>query len=147
MPLKIRPLCETDVEVVVEIAHQSQQNSWSYDVFKDCMKADYANYVLESDGVVVGFWVALLQGLECQLMNIGVAKACRRRGYGAQLLDHLLRHCKSSCCRRIILEVRASNTPAIQLYQSRGFREIGIRKRYYPTQGGREDAVVYFLEF
>jgi len=42
----------------------------------------------------------------------------------------------------MFLEVRPSNTPAIRLYQSLGFTQIGIRRGYYQAQGGREDAVV-----
>ena len=45
----------------------------------------------------------------------------------------------------VFLEVRPSNTVAIQLYESMGFERIGLRKGYYQAVGGREDALVYKL--
>jgi ribosomal-protein-alanine N-acetyltransferase len=42
----------------------------------------------------------------------------------------------------VFLEVRPSNTPALALYHSEGFNEIGRRPRYYPAAQGREDAVM-----
>jgi ribosomal-protein-alanine N-acetyltransferase len=42
----------------------------------------------------------------------------------------------------VLLEVRRSNTVAQKLYHSEGFHELGIRKGYYPTNEGREDAII-----
>ena len=44
------------------------------------------------------------------------------------------------------LEVRVSNDPAIKLYESNGFRQVGRRKHYYPAGDVREDALVYRRE-
>ena len=43
------------------------------------------------------------------------------------------------------LEVRASNAAAIALYESLGFNEATIRRNYYPTTDGREDAIIMAL--
>ena len=43
------------------------------------------------------------------------------------------------------LEVRASNSPAIALYESLGFNEVTVRKNYYPAAQGKEDAVIMAL--
>jgi [ribosomal protein S18]-alanine N-acetyltransferase len=45
----------------------------------------------------------------------------------------------------LLLEVRPSNSAAIQLYHSVGFNEIGVRKNYYPAPQGREDALMLAL--
>ncbi len=45
----------------------------------------------------------------------------------------------------LFLEVRATNTPAINLYAALGYNEIGYRRGYYPAAKGREDAVLYAL--
>jgi ribosomal-protein-alanine N-acetyltransferase len=42
----------------------------------------------------------------------------------------------------MMLEVRPSNTPAQRLYRRYGFERIGVRRGYYPSHGGREDALV-----
>jgi ribosomal-protein-alanine N-acetyltransferase len=47
--------------------------------------------------------------------------------------------------RKMFLEVRAGNGRALSLYQSVGFRQIGVRKNYYPGALGREDAVCMAL--
>ncbi|RRA28422.1 ribosomal-protein-alanine N-acetyltransferase, partial [Cronobacter sakazakii] len=43
------------------------------------------------------------------------------------------------------LEVRASNHAARALYESLGFNEATIRRNYYPTSDGREDAIIMAL--
>ncbi|HET19983.1 MAG TPA: ribosomal-protein-alanine N-acetyltransferase, partial [Chromatiales bacterium] len=54
----------------------------------------------------------------------------------------LMSVCREQGLERILLEVRASNTPALGLYRSEGFCEDGVRKGYYPASGGREDAIL-----
>jgi ribosomal protein S18 acetylase RimI-like enzyme len=44
--------------------------------------------------------------------------------------------------RTMLLEVRPSNAAAVRLYRRYGFDQIGVRRGYYPAQGGREDAIV-----
>jgi ribosomal-protein-alanine N-acetyltransferase len=44
--------------------------------------------------------------------------------------------------RSVVLEVRASNLAAIGLYRSMGFADIGLRRDYYRTENGREDAIL-----
>jgi ribosomal-protein-alanine N-acetyltransferase len=46
----------------------------------------------------------------------------------------------------VFLEVRPSNLAAVQLYQTLGFNEIGVRRGYYPTPRGHEDAQVMALD-
>ena len=43
----------------------------------------------------------------------------------------------------VLLEVRRSNRAGIELYQSEGFHELGVRKDYYPASKGREDAIIF----
>jgi ribosomal-protein-alanine N-acetyltransferase len=47
----------------------------------------------------------------------------------------------------LFLEVRPSNAAGLKLYARHGFRRIGVRRDYYPAQGGRENALVFALEF
>ena len=77
---------------------------------------------------------------EVHLLNISVEPARRRRGVGAALVSHLLDVAYSERRRSVSLEVRASNTGAMQLYEGFGFVKIGVRKRYY--EDNQEDAVI-----
>ncbi len=58
------------------------------------------------------------------------------------MLNHLLKLARAAHVQAIFLEVRASNHPAIHLYQSTDFVKMGIRKGYYPSEKGREDALI-----
>lgn len=75
-----------------------------------------------------------------EILNLGVALAARRRGIGTALVRRLLEHFATRGVVSAFLEVRESNLPAQQLYETFGFAAVGRRQRYYhrPT----EDAVV-----
>lgn len=144
---EIRELVEKDLFKVVEIAKYFRYNSWTKRVFADCLQAEYSGWVVidKQNDDIRGFIVALFQENECQLMNIGVYPDYWRRGLGKRLLQHLIDHARSHKIARISLEVRASNTSAISLYERNGFMQVGVRKGYYPADQGREDALIFFL--
>lgn len=83
---------------------------------------------------------------ECSLLNICINPSRQGQGYGRMLLTHLLENAKSKNAEKFVLEVRASNYKAIALYECAGFIKIAVRKDYYPTENGREDALIYSLE-
>jgi len=62
------------------------------------------------------------------------------------LLEKILNYAKENNVNSAFLEVRPSNTYAVQLYESHGFNEVGIRRNYYPAKRGREDAVIFAKE-
>ncbi len=113
--------------------------------------------LLTNDGIGVGYLltvptapgaeptVAAYGGMlitvdEGQITNVAVHPDHRRKGYGAAIVRSLLRHAKDAKLESVSLEVRASNTAAIELYKKAGFTEAGRRKGFYtkPT----EDALV-----
>lgn len=98
----------------------------------------YAFHVAERDGAVAGFGVhrATDEG-EWELLNIAVAPEFRRRGVARELLAALP-------AGRIFIEVRASNAAARALYESAGFRQVGVRRRYYHSPV--EDGIVMELQ-
>ena len=81
---------------------------------------------------------------ELHLTDLGVTAPLRRRGLARQLVSALRREGERDTARVILLEVRASNAPAIGLYGALGFVELDRRARYYDDTG--EDAVVMQLE-
>tara|TARA_B100001540_G_scaffold316783_1_gene347582 strand:+ start:378 stop:842 length:465 start_codon:yes stop_codon:yes gene_type:complete len=102
--------------------------------------------VLEERGQLVGYIVFARVLDECSIYNVGVSGLCRRRGFGACLVDEALARLRERGCRRCLLEVRVSNRAARELYASRGFRPDGVRKNYYPGADGREDALLMSRE-
>ncbi len=84
-----------------------------------------------------GFWI---MADEAHVTNIAVRESYRRRGIGEQMFIALIDLALEFKARFLLLEVRMSNTPAQQLYQKYGFKEIGVRRGYYTDD--KEDALV-----
>ncbi|PAU67518.1 ribosomal protein S18-alanine N-acetyltransferase [Bifidobacterium criceti] len=88
-----------------------------------------------------GYWY---DGYDAQIMTIGVAKPHQREGIGRALLERMIKDAKDAGAERMLLEVRVDNDAAIALYQSLGFKRMGLRKRYYQPEG--VDAYTMSLE-
>jgi ribosomal-protein-alanine N-acetyltransferase len=96
--------------------------------------------VLErDDGLVVGFVHYWVIAGEFEVMNVAVDPDERRKRYGHELVSAMVGDAQRENVRRIVLEVRAGNTPAIALYASFGFAGSGRRPKYYDDA---EDAVL-----
>ena len=92
------------------------------------------------------YFVAMPGVDEMHLLNLTVAPEWQRQGHACRLLDELEARCRSLGVPTLWLEVRAGNDRARQVYERRGFVEVGRRPRYYPAARGlREDAVVMRL--
>ena len=82
---------------------------------------------------------------ETDMMNVAVHPDFRRKGIAEALVNTLVGNLKKMGSRCLTLEVRASNAPAIALYEKLGFAEIGRRKNYY--RNPREDALILRKEW
>ena len=82
---------------------------------------------------------------ESDMMNVAVHPDFRRKGIAESLVNALVAELKAKESRCLTLEVRASNTPAITLYEKLGFSEIGRRRNYY--RNPREDALILRKEW
>lgn len=80
---------------------------------------------------------------EIHLLNVAVTPDARRRGIGRALVEDLLQYARTHAAAKVLLEVRASNEAAIQLYDRLGFVRFNVRKAYY-SDG--EDGVEMLLE-
>lgn len=131
-----------DVDDVLSIELAVQAYPWSRGNFSDALNSGYLCYVLEAAGQVCGYAVLMPGVEEAELLNIGVAKAFQRQGAGGRMLSHMLLMAGAMALHRVFLEVRASNQSAIFLYRRAGFSEIGVRRAYYRSLDGCEDARV-----
>ena len=82
---------------------------------------------------------------ETDMMNVAVHPDFRRKGIAEALVNTLVENLQKMGSRCLTLEVRASNAPAIALYEKLGFSEIGRRKNYY--RNPREDALILRKEW
>lgn len=99
--------------------------------------------VAERGGEVLGY-VGLMHVLdEGYISNVAVSPDCRRQGIGATLIAGLMQRAGELKLAFLTLEARASNSPAISLYEKMGFQQVGRRKSYY--QRPEEDAILMTL--
>lgn len=133
------------VPQVAEIENQSFSLPWSEEAFYGELDNPLATYVVAvEEKHVLGFAGVHIIAGEGYITNIAVSENARRCGIGQMMLEKLTCICKSKCTF-LTLEVRASNAPAISLYEKLGFENLGIRKGFYEKPV--EDAVIMTLTF
>ncbi len=140
--IRLRAMAREDLPFVMQVERQAYEFPWTEGIFRDCLRVGYCCRVLEDEGHLVGHGVMAVAVGECHLLNICVHPRYQRRGLGRRMLSHLLDVARHGQAKIALLEVRRSNKAAYALYYGLGFNEIGLRKNYYPTRHGREDALV-----
>ena len=143
--LNARALADEDVDAWVEQERQAclhPLHAWTPENYRSSLRAGYWSRVLCEGDRVVAVCVAMDGVDETHLLNIAVARDWQGRGLAQVLLQALCERCVQQRAQALWLEVRPSNTRARALYQREGFVDIGVRKHYYPAEGGREDALV-----
>ena len=145
LPL-VRTMTHDDLEPVQHIEQQSYGYPWSLGIFRDCLLAGYHCVVVEQGGEVRGYGILSVAAGEAHVLNVCVAPAFRRQGYGLLLLKQLIVEARRARVKRMFLEVRPSNLAAINMYKGIGFATIGRRRDYYRAPDDRrEDALVLAL--
>ena len=140
------PMNERDLDAVAALEASLQVFPWSRANFTDSLAVGHSVWVLRIGGDLVGFSVVMAVLDEAHLLNIGVCKRYQGQGYGARLLRHAMENARLNHASKLFLEVRPSNERAVELYRHFGFRQIGLRKGYYPATIGREDALIFDKE-
>jgi ribosomal-protein-alanine N-acetyltransferase len=143
---RLRPMREDDLDEVMRIEVRAYPFPWTQGIFRDCLRAGYPAWILESDQGPIGYGVLSVGAGEAHLLNVCIDPGHQGLGHGRRLLRGLERVARGQGAARVFLEVRPSNPVAIALYQDEGFNEIGRRPRYYPAHDGREDAIVMAKE-
>jgi len=142
----LRPMLEADLDAVIAIEEQSYEFPWTRGIFHDCLHVGYSCWVYEENGHVLAYGVMSTGGGEAHILTVVVQQEARGRQLGRQIMRHLLNTAGKHKVDTVLLEVRPSNIIAVNLYQSIGFSEVGVRKGYYPDKGGREDALIMGLD-
>lgn len=139
--IRLRAMQDKDLRAVYKLEKLCQTRPWPNWYFRKQLRTASC-WVLEHHGMVIGFGIVTMVKTWAHIMNMCVAPSYRRRGLGHRILLHLLQIASQQHASHVWLEVRPSNLPAISLYRKLGFRKIQIRKNYYLTPSGRENAVV-----
>lgn len=144
--LRLQAMTEAWLDPVVVIEKAAYTHPWSRGNFTDSLVAGYRAQVLLHGEELQGYYV-LMKGLqEAHLLNITVAPSHQGQGLARLMLDDLAAWSASQGAQWLWLEVRTSNSRARHMYERYGFKEVGVRRNYYPLAAfRREDAVVMSL--
>ena len=143
---QVRPMRIDDLERVVINETRAYAYPWTRGIFADCLNAGHECWVVVIARDVIGHGVLSVAAGEAHLLNVCVRRDDQGRGYGRQLVRHMLDRALARGADVVFLEVRPSNHVAGALYESLGFNEIGRRKDYYPAENGHEDARVLAIQ-
>ena len=134
----------TDLHEVDAAERIVYEHPWTLGNFKDSIVSGYECWVArDGAGSLAGYFLLMTGPDEAHLLNITVVPGWQGAGIGRRLLEHAFKLARCIAIPAVLLEVRPSNPRAIAIYRHVGFREIGIRKGYYPAAGPmREDAIV-----
>lgn len=136
-----------DVDGIIKIEESAYgDHHWSKSSFLNEIKNDLAKYyslytVNNELAGYAGCWHILD---EAHITTIAIAPQFRRRKFAEALLKRIIDDCYLEKIKYITLEVRVSNTPAINLYSKYGFSSFGTRKGYY--QDNNEDAIIMWTK-
>lgn len=145
MSANITLLSEQSLTAMMHIELLCHSAPWSEKTMSSCLSGRYRAFGLFTDGQLNAFYVLEKVGPDYTLMDICVAPNYQGQGFANQLMTHFIELVYQEQGENIFLEVRASNKAAIRLYEKFNFIESGIRKGYYPSEQGREDALLMIL--
>ncbi|MDU0460695.1 MAG: ribosomal protein S18-alanine N-acetyltransferase [Geobacteraceae bacterium] len=133
-------MTEADLDAVLLIEKSSFPLPWKREHFLHEIEAAHSYpFVAELDGKIAGYVCLMSLFEEAQILDIAVAADRRGSGIGRLLMEKAYDVALEKGAEVMALEVRESSAPAIGLYQTLGFRRVGIRANYYES---RENAVL-----
>ena len=144
--IKIEKMDESHVAPIAQLETLCFSDPWSENSIASELASRLSYWLVAvEDGQVLGYIGSQSVLGESDMMNVAVHPDHRRRGIAEMLvttLSHDLKERDNVC---LTLEVRASNMPAIGLYEKLGFVQVGLRKNYY--RNPREDALILRKEW
>lgn len=121
-----------DLENISDKLISDFDDFWTVSTLKNELENSMSKYlVAKLNNQVVGFggiWKAVD---DIHITNIVVNKNFRRKNIGSTILENLINLAKQDNITSITLEVNCTNIPAIKLYEKFGFKNVGLRKKYY----------------
>lgn len=146
MYYEIVPMDRSHVPQIAALEKVCFSSPWTETMLEEELFNPQASFLVAEDdeGNILGYAGLHVVLDEGYIDNIAVEPDARRHGVASALLDVYCRFGATNLSF-LTLEVRASNAPAIRLYEKHGFQQVGLRPGYY--QLPREDAVIMTREF
>ena len=129
--ITVRPMAEEDVAEVAALEAETFSMPWSEKSLREVLCREEMLFLVAREETLLGYAGICMSLDEGEITNVAVAENARRRGVATRLLAELTARMSEAHICRLVLEVRVSNTAAIQLYERCGFSIAGVRKRFY----------------
>jgi [ribosomal protein S18]-alanine N-acetyltransferase len=147
--LRFRRVEAGDLPRLVEIEKEGFRHPWSRELLERELTHAWSTILLAVEGLgpaeqLIGFIVFWLVHDEVHVLNVVTARPARRRGVARALMEEAADAGRKRGAVLATLEVRRSNEAALGLYRSLGYRQVGVRPKYYAEEG--EDAIVMLLD-
>lgn len=135
-----RRMTVEDLDRVAQMEKEIFSTPWSRVSFQESLEKTYSFFFVAEDDEIVGYCGIHNFGGDGEITNVAVDKAWRGKNVAFSMLEFAMEETKAEGIEAFTLEVRATNMPAIKLYEKLGFSQQGIRKNFYdnPT----EDAII-----
>ena len=143
--IEVRDMVNEDLDRILEIENLCFKAPWGRDdLYREINDNKLSvMQVITIDDLVVGFcdyWNTFDSGTICQ---IAIHPEYQGQNLGSRLFEEVLKDAKAKKIRTLTLEVRASNTKAINFYKKFGFKIALIKDAYYSNG---EDAIYMIKE-
>ena len=146
--VRIVPMTGDHLDEVAELERICFTTPWSRNMLVEELQNDCAAFLvaLDDEDHVAGYAGLLVVLDEGYITNVAVSPDCRRQSVGRALIGALVSCAEAQGLAFVTLEARASNMPAIALYENAGFQKVGVRKNFYTAPA--EDALLmtFFLK-
>lgn len=144
--MNIVPMNEHHVPQIALLEQECFADPWSQQSIASELHNPLSLWLVAQEGqTLLGYVGSQTCQDETDMMNIAVSPASRRKGVARALIEALVSALRERGSKQLTLEVRASNGPARQLYESLGFLQVGLRKNYY--RNPKEDALILRKEW
>ncbi len=132
MQVSLREISPSDCSEIAAIERVCFPLPWSeHDVRSVCMRSDFCGFLVQVDGISVGYLLGLALFENAEVLRVAVLPDYRGQKLGGTLLDAFCDCVRARGVERVLLEVRVSNQSALCLYESRKFARVRVRKQYY----------------
>ena len=144
--MNIIPMTEIHVPQIAELEAVCFSDPWIEASIHSELENPLSLWLVAMDGETVAGYVGSQTVIdESDIMNVAVSPAYRRKGIARELLTELQKRLCANGVHSLTLEVRASNSPAIALYEALGYVQVGRRPNYYHKP--KEDALILRKEW
>ncbi len=142
----ISPMSIEHLSDVYRLEVESYDFPWTKEILRDCILYKYDSFTIYFKNILVGYIISKISSPETHILNLTISSNYRKNGLGSSLVQLIINDSRIRGVEDVILEVRVNNSSAITLYKKLNFEKVGIRKNYYESKEGREDAYVFKLK-